>query len=177
MHKFCWMLPYLTDQRAMLKCLSLFLCKGFLFHVKISYFTTWIFLLFPKFLYPTLGVKYVFALSTTSFIGIANSFKGNHWFHKWLFTCRKSYIKQWCQRASKHSGASAIQYVNSAQLIQFKLQKWQYTSVNSLWPSDAIWRHRSRSTLVQVMACCRTAPSHYLNQCWLIISEVQWHSY
>ena len=21
------------------------------------------------------------------------------------------------------------------------------------------------------------APSHYLNQCWLIISEVQWHSY
>ena len=29
------------------------------------------------------------------------------------------------------------------------------------------------STLVQVMACCLTAPSHYLNQCWLIISEVQ----
>ena len=27
------------------------------------------------------------------------------------------------------------------------------------------------------MACCLTAPSHYLNQCWLIISEVQWHSY
>ena len=24
----------------------------------------------------------------------------------------------------------------------------------------------------QVMACCLTAPSHYLNQCWLIISEV-----
>ena len=29
----------------------------------------------------------------------------------------------------------------------------------------------------QVMACCLTAPSHYLHQCWLIISEVQWHSY
>ena len=26
----------------------------------------------------------------------------------------------------------------------------------------------------QVMACCLTAPSHYLNQCWLIISEVMW---
>ena len=26
------------------------------------------------------------------------------------------------------------------------------------------------------MACCLTAPSHYLNQCWLIISEVPWHS-
>ena len=41
--------------------------------------------------------------------------------------------------------------------------------INSLWPSDAIWRQRFRSTLAQVMACCLTAPSHYLNQCWLII--------
>ena len=42
--------------------------------------------------------------------------------------------------------------------------------------NDATWWHKSRSTLTQVMACCLTAPSHYLNQCWLIISEVQWHS-
>ena len=46
---------------------------------------------------------------------------------------------------------------------------------NSLWPSDAIWHHRSKSTLVQVMACCLTAPSHHPSQCWLIISEVLWH--
>ena len=46
---------------------------------------------------------------------------------------------------------------------------------NSLWPSDAIWRHRSRTTVAQVMACCLTAPSHYLNQCWLIICEVLCH--
>ena len=39
--------------------------------------------------------------------------------------------------------------------------------INSLWPSDATWRQRSGSTLAQVMACCLTAPSHYLNQCWL----------
>ena len=26
--------------------------------------------------------------------------------------------------------------------------------------------------MAQVMAWCPTAPSHYLNQCWLIISEV-----
>ena len=37
--------------------------------------------------------------------------------------------------------------------------------------SDAIWRHRSESTLAQVMACCLTAPTHYLNHCWLIISK------
>ena len=32
--------------------------------------------------------------------------------------------------------------------------------------------NRSGSTLAQVMACCLMAPSHYLNHCWLIISEV-----
>ena len=50
------------------------------------------------------------------------------------------------------------------------------TTFNSLWPSDAIWQQGSRSTLVGVMACCLTAPSHYLNQCWLIISKIQLHS-
>ena len=36
-----------------------------------------------------------------------------------------------------------------------------HCSFNSLWPSDAIWRHRSGSTLVQG---------------WLFISKVLWHS-
>ena len=48
--------------------------------------------------------------------------------------------------------------------------------LNSLRPSDTIWRHGSGSTLAQVMACCLMAPSHYLNQCWLIISKVLWLS-
>ena len=30
-------------------------------------------------------------------------------------------------------------------------------NLNSLWPSDAIWRQRSESTLVQPMTCCLTA--------------------
>ena len=38
------------------------------------------------------------------------------------------------------------------------------TTNNSLWPSDAIWRYRSVSTLAQAMACSLKAPSHYLNQ-------------
>ena len=45
-----------------------------------------------------------------------------------------------------------------------------------LWPSGAIWRHRSGSTLTQVMACCLTAPSHYLHQYCLLIIELLWHS-
>ena len=62
---------------------------------------------------------------------------------------------------------------------------WQYIlstdfrslcGINSLWHNDTIWRHGSWSTLAQVMACCLTAPSHYLNQCWLIISNVPCHS-
>ena len=49
--------------------------------------------------------------------------------------------------------------------------------LNSLWSSDAIWQQRSGTTLAQVMACCLTAPRRILNQCWLIISKVQWHSH
>ena len=48
--------------------------------------------------------------------------------------------------------------------------------VNSLWPSDIIRRQGTESTLAQVMACCLTASSHYLNHSWLIISKVLWHS-
>ena len=33
-----------------------------------------------------------------------------------------------------------------------------------------------RLTLAQIMACCLMAPSHYLNQCCPLISEVLWHS-
>ena len=44
--------------------------------------------------------------------------------------------------------------------------------INSLGPSDAIWWQKTGSTLAQVMACCLTAPSHYLNQCLLLISKV-----
>ena len=53
---------------------------------------------------------------------------------------------------------------------------WFSDAVNSLCPSDAIWRYRSGSRLALVMACCLMAPSHYPNQCWLIISQVLWHS-
>ena len=48
--------------------------------------------------------------------------------------------------------------------------------INSLAPSDAVWRQRSGSTLAHVMVCCLRASSHYLNQCWLINTKVFWHS-
>ena len=48
--------------------------------------------------------------------------------------------------------------------------KFTIQAVNSSGPSDNIWQHWSRPTMAQVLAC------HYLNQCWLIISNVQRHS-
>ena len=60
--------------------------------------------------------------------------------------------------------------------VKVKLQFTSTGSFNSLGPSEAIWWWRFWSTLVQVMACCLTAPSHYLNQCWLIISKGMCHS-
>ena len=61
-------------------------------------------------------------------------------------------------------------------MLIFSKNKFNMTRVNSLWPNHPIWGHRTWSTLAQVMACCLTAPSHYLNQCWLFISKVQSHS-
>ena len=66
--------------------------------------------------------------------------------------------------------------------VRYKIWWWNLrrndsviVSINLLQPSDAIWWHKSGSTLAQVMPRCLTAPSYYLDQ-WLIISEVQWQS-
>ena len=68
----------------------------------------------------------------------------------------------------------------SAYVIIVPMVTWYWDNqlilLNSLRPSDAIWWHRSESILAQEMACCLTAPSHYLNQCWLVIRKIQLHS-
>ena len=69
----------------------------------------------------------------------------------------------------------ASRHLNSPASRLF-VQQFVQADINSLWPNEAIYRHRSKLTLAQVMACCLTAPSHYLKQCWLIFSKVQWHS-
>ena len=50
--------------------------------------------------------------------------------------------------------------------------------VNSLWPVDAIWHHKlgQHCNIGLSMAWCVMAPSHYPNQCLLIISEDLWYS-
>ena len=44
-----------------------------------------------------------------------------------------------------------------------------HVNFNSLWPSDALWQHRSWSTLAQIMACCPMTPRHHPNQSILIM--------
>ena len=48
--------------------------------------------------------------------------------------------------------------------------------VDTLAIMDPIWCHGIWSTLRQVMACCLTATSHYLKQCWHITTDVPWYS-
>ena len=60
--------------------------------------------------------------------------------------------------------------------IESNILIWRNWLIKSLWPSDAIWRHKSGSTLVQIMACYPTAPNHYPNQRWFLISDIPWHS-
>ena len=56
--------------------------------------------------------------------------------------------------------------MNSWGIFQYKYSP----SSSSLWPYHAMWHWWSLSTLVQAMAWCLTAPSHYMNQCWLFIN-------
>ena len=93
--------------------------------------------------------------------------------------------------------APVLCFVGNLRLVKleslgwFQVHLWPYTrllyllckltgnivvSINPLWPSDAIWCLWSWSTLVQVMACCLTAPSHYQNQCWLIVDHTHRHN-
>ena len=64
---------------------------------------------------------------------------------------------------------------NYSSVSQF-LTAFELIPVNTLWPSDAIWRDRYGSTLPQVVACYLRPPNHYLSQWCLLISKIPWHS-
>ena len=87
-----------------------------------------------------------------------------YWFNKWLPSSQ--YLNQyWHIISGTVRNLTLIVILWNVEAIFFIPQ-----SVNPLWPMIPIWGHRSGSTLALVMSCCLTAPSHYLNQCRLIIS-------
>ena len=92
-------------------------------------------------------------------------------------------ILTYCQRERLEITFSIHQNIfNFTHKIRLKMlsakRPWSSTDfkVNSLWHTDARWHHRSGSTLGQLVACCLTAPSHYLKQCWHLLSDILWHS-
>ena len=84
---------------------------------------------------------------------------------------------KWCTEDGWGPGDARSHGISShgIDLVIMKYSSFSTRRVNSLGPGDAKRWQRYGSTLDQVMACCLTAPSHYLNQCRLI-SEIQWHS-
>ena len=72
--------------------------------------------------------------------------------------------------ASLTSKASQVDFTDRGpvmlhQWIPLTQGRWSWKQLHELT------HYGLMSTLVQIMACCLTAPSHYLNPCWLIISH------
>ena len=115
--------------------------------------------------------------------------------HMFMYILKKNYFNHWflstllqviacCLMAlihvvliySKHFGENWHVYDGTTWywLCWFRLFMFMY----SLTQCGLVMQYgviKIWSTLVQVRAVCLAAPSHYLNQCWLIISEVFWH--
>ena len=69
-----------------------------------------------------------------------------------------------------------LQFISSILMEPIMTIWWNFPDYfNSLWPINTIRQHRYGSTLAQAMAWSLTAPSHYLNQCWLIITQAHWN--
>ena len=85
------------------------------------------------------------------------------------------YVTMWLQKFDHITGYHDHDHCHSNGWVSMSGHQkvWRF---NSLGPSDTIWWQTYGSTSDQVMACCLKAPSHYLNQCWLIISKAEWHS-
>ena len=102
------------------------------------------------------------------------------WVNEWVCECNSQsneLVSQVSVSREPVISESVSQSVSSQSVSQSQSLRMFHENVYlELTPWDAIWRHGSGSTLVQVMACCLKAPSHYLNQYWLINSEVLWHS-
>ena len=90
----------------------------------------------------------------------------------WTNNCSVS-VKNLASTYNQYVWAIAVsnQFNKPPRESSLKVPDYPRLSFVSLWPGDTIGWHISGSTLAQVMAWC-----HYLNQCWLIISEVLCHS-
>ena len=63
----------------------------------------------------------------------------------------------------RYYGNFGHHFVSFQFVLVLRYMVFRYVLVNTLWPSDSAWRHKTRSTVVQVMACYLMAPSHNLS--------------
>ena len=87
---------------------------------------------------------------------------------KWIWAQFSSMF--YMSRSKMHNFVHQVCEING--FVEPHLKENTIICINLLRPSDAIWQQITGLTLAQVMASCLTAPSHYLNQWWLIISKV-----
>ena len=80
----------------------------------------------------------------------------------------------WCQFAALTSKISYIVvvvfYLNHKNIRRRRIRVNSHGNNNSSPPGAAYMRQWNGSTLVQIMAGRHSAPSHYLNQCWVIVN-------
>ena len=60
-------------------------------------------------------------------------------------------------------------------LVSDEIRYVMWRLPNVLIPHSVMELAEHQLNMLKVMACCVTAPGHYLNQCWLISSEIQWY--
>ena len=69
-----------------------------------------------------------------------------------------------------------LKWFVSANMLMTIFESLEHTglnfNINWVWLSDVMWRHRTWSTLVEVIAWCLTTPGFDRNQCWRIINDV-----
>ena len=75
------------------------------------------------------------------------------WLYHWRNIELRNTVDSFLNRWSRKSSCTLADYYQIDMIGPKSL-------FNSLWPSDAIWQHGCRSTLVHVMACYLTDPSH-----------------
>ena len=80
-----------------------------------------------------------------------------------------------CHNPTYSIGALILSAPRAAQILSSHLGMY-CIYLNPLYPSDLVWQPRSGWTLARVMACSLMVPSHFLNQCWLFVSENLRHS-
>ena len=107
-------------------------------------------------------------------------------FNLQLESCKGCQRELWCwwftsQFSSINNTQQSHCYISCKHvvIVTASLQSWFlfYLRLSKALAYEKTFGLNLGSILVPVMACCLTAPSHYLNQCWLTMKKNLWHSF